>query len=40
MLFSKIKDLMQRIKNVAAGIPGGIIANGIYQLINETFLSR
>ena len=34
---SKIKELMQKIKDVAAGIPGGIIANGICQLIQSIF---
>lgn len=34
---SKIKELVQKIKDVAAGISGGIIANGIYQLIQSVF---
>lgn len=34
---SKIKELMQKIKDVAAGIPRGIIANGICQLIQSIF---
>ena len=34
---SKIKELMQKIKDVAAGIPGGIIANGICQLTQSIF---